>query len=276
MSGQVRGRSTITTRMRSLRRETLHDHAGANAGTAPGAARARRRAAVLPATAYALIASVVTVVLVVAGCSDAGDVGERTGNEPGRSSDTVPRQSLDAPEVAALRSRAALASCDELTSAKTEPHRADAAGSTRTPLPDLTLPCLGPGGDVALPAISGRPTVINIWAQWCGPCREESPHFQTLYEHADGQLTVMGVDYDDPQPARALAFVEQLGLRYPQVADPDKRLRAPFGLTVGLPATVFVDAEGRIVHIAHRAYESERSLARDVRTHLGVDVEMKR
>jgi cytochrome c biogenesis protein CcmG, thiol:disulfide interchange protein DsbE len=220
------------------------------------------------------------LLLLVAGCSgsDAGGVGDRTapgGVAEGTDPKTGP--SLDSPDLVALRTRAHLASCDELTTAKPRPARrgGPAADSTREPLPEITLPCLGPGGDVSLDALKGRPTVINIWAQWCGPCREESPHFQTLYDLAGGRLTVMGIDYDDPQPARALAFVEELGLRYPQAADPDKRLRAPFGLLAGLPATVFVDADGRIVHVAHRAYESSRALARDVRTHLGVDLEME-
>ncbi|MEQ7129039.1 TlpA disulfide reductase family protein [Actinopolymorpha sp. B11F2] len=235
----------------------------------------------MPARASALIAvALAAVLLLAAGCAgaDVGGVGDRTAPEDrsGRSSGPATRQSLDSPDVVALRTDAGLASCDELTSAQADTPRAGPKDSSRAPLPDLTLPCLGPGGDVPLAEITGRPAVINVWAQWCGPCREESPHFQTLYEHADGQLTVMGVDYDDPQPARALAFVDQLGLRYPQAADPDKRLRAPFGLFAGLPATVFVDADGRIVHVAHRAYESERSLARDVRTHLGVELEMER
>lgn len=261
MNGQVGERSMIMKENRAIRRENLHDH---------GTAHRRRAGAV----------ALAAVLVLTVGCAgaDAGGVGERTAPDAGseRSSDTAPGPSLDSPDLVALRTRVRLASCDDLTSGPAEPPRAEPKDSSRPPLPDVTLPCLGPGGDVALAESSGRPSVINIWAQWCGPCREESPHFQTLYEHADGQLTVMGIDYDDPQPARALAFVDQLGLRYPQAADPGKRLRAPFGLVAGLPATVFVDADGRIVHVAHRAYDSAAALARDVRTHLGVELEMGR
>lgn len=176
---------------------------------------------------------------------------------------------FDSPDVAAARARAKIASCATLV----EPAQAGMASSNGgAPLPDVTLPCLGPGPDVSLRTLSGRPAVLNVWAQWCAPCRKEAPFFQALYERAGDDLLVLGVDYDDPRPDLALAFADELGLRYPQVADPERRLRPSFGLAAGIPATVFVSAEGRVVHIAHKPYGSESELLRDVRTHLGVSL----
>src|SRR5690606_406461 len=114
--------------------------------------------------------------------------------------------------------------------------------------------------------------VINVWATWCGPCREEAPYFRALHERAGDALRVLGIDYDDAPPEHALAFADELGLRYAQVADPDARLRAPLGLSIGIPATVFVDAEGRVVERVHKPYRDEAELLADVRTYLRVDV----
>lgn len=139
-------------------------------------------------------------------------------------------------------------------------------------LPEVTLPCLGEGDDVALAGLRGQPMVINVWATWCGPCREEAPYFQALYEQAGEEVRVLGIDYDDPPPERALAFADELGLRYAQVADPDALLKAPFGLSIGIPATVFVNAEGQVVERVHKPYRDEAELFADVRTYLRVSV----
>lgn len=150
--------------------------------------------------------------------------------------------------------------------------RTSDAGARSDGLPDLTLECLGGGRSVRLAGLRGTPTVINVWAQWCGPCRDEAPHLQAVYERAGSRLRVIGIDYDDPRPARALAFARELGLRYPQLVDPDKELRGPFRLLVGIPATAFVDAHGRLVHVAHKPYRSEAELVSDVREYLGVSL----
>jgi cytochrome c biogenesis protein CcmG, thiol:disulfide interchange protein DsbE len=206
---------------------------------------------------------------------DAGDTAG-VGSRVRDGTDAVPpggeAPALDSPKLQALRAEARLEPCTTIprTGGMTAERTKEGAGDRRA-LPALTLPCLGRGPAVRLSDISGRPVVLNLWAQWCPPCRKEAPHFQALYERAGDRLLVVGVDYDDPQPERALAFVEELGLRYPQLADPDKELRTSLGLTLaGIPATVFIDAEGRVVHVSQIVYPSEQALARDVQTHLGV------
>lgn len=214
--------------------------------------------------------------LLLTACTQSGDtgVGPRVAGDEGGADAPVASttRQLDSASVRAARRTSRVASCTEITrrpSATTTPRPVRSRGAR---LPALTLPCLGRGPDVALRSVTGGPAVLNVWAQWCGPCRKEAPRFQALYERSGDRLLVFGVDYDDPLPDRALALADDLGLRYPQLADPDKRLRAPFGLLAGIPATVFVDAAGRVVHIAHHVYRSDEELERDVRTHLGVDV----
>lgn len=229
------------------------------------------RTRTMPATLAVLAAAAA----LLAGCStpEPGGVGpvidepevERTAAPDGAS-----RTDLDDPDVASARARAEVASCATIRGSS--PTSSPASSSKGSPLPDVTLACLGPGPEVSLREVSGRPAVLNVWAQWCAPCRKESPLFQALYERAGDDLVVVGVNYDDPRPDLALAFADKLGLSYPQLADPERRLRAPFGLAAGIPATVFVSAEGRVVHIAHKPYDSERELLRDVRTHLGVEL----
>ena len=88
----------------------------------------------------------------------------------------------------------------------------------------MTLPCLGGGRDVDLARLRG-PMVVNLFAQWCGPCRSELPYYQELHRKAKGKVQVLGVDYLDTQPKAALELVEQTGVTYPLLADPAGNLR---------------------------------------------------
>lgn len=122
---------------------------------------------------------------------------------------------------------------------------------------------------VRLDALAGEPLVINVWATWCPPCRDEMPYFQQLHERADGKLRVIGVDYSDDADS-ASALLDELGVRYPQLFDPDAELKVPFGLGVGIPATVYVRADGEIAHIARTPYQNLDQLRADVESYLDV------
>lgn len=126
--------------------------------------------------------------------------------------------------------------------------------STRSPggkpagerLPVLELPCLTAGPAVNLSQLDGRPTVVNLWATWCGPCRDEMPVLQDAATRYGDQVQFLGVVTKDDSE-RAGAFLEELRVTYPQVVDVDGRLLGHLR-TPGLPVTIVLDARGRVVN----------------------------
>lgn len=143
-------------------------------------------------------------------------------------------------------------------------------GSSDNQLPGTTLRCLGGGPDVRLSRLRG-PLVINLFAQWCGPCRSEMPYYQQLHEKAAGRVGVLGIDYLDTRPDLALRLVRETGVTYPLLADPDGSLRAPFGIR-GLPGVVMLRADGSVVKPEFRVVRSYAELRDLVQRGLGVAV----
>ena len=111
-------------------------------------------------------------------------------------------------------------------------------------LPPLTLGGLGSGPDVALDRLTGRPALVNLWATWCLPCREEMRLLQDAFERYGDQGRFLGVDTQDRSGAAA-SFVTDLQIEYPHVLDPDGALLSERGVR-GLPVTLGLDEEGRI------------------------------
>jgi cytochrome c biogenesis protein CcmG/thiol:disulfide interchange protein DsbE len=117
------------------------------------------------------------------------------------------------------------------------------------PAPDKTLPYLDGSGEGRISDYRGQWVLVNFWASWCEPCREEAPELEDFYREnrADG-FTVLGINLDDASPD-AEAFVDEFGLTYPQIRDGDGRERRDaFGMT-GFPESFLVDPEGRIALI---------------------------
>jgi len=113
------------------------------------------------------------------------------------------------------------------------------------PVPDVTLPALD-GPAVSLQAFTGHPVVLNFWASWCIPCRDEAPLLEGIWQEFRPQgLIVLGVDTQDLEgPARA--FVREFHITYPTLRDPDGSFARLFG-TTGVPETFFIDRNGRIL-----------------------------
>lgn len=166
---------------------------------------------------------------------------------------------VDTPELRRLRRAAGI-----------EPCEASDAPPVEGGMPEVTLPCLGGGEDVALSSLRG-PLVVNLWASWCGPCREELPYYQQLHDRGRGKVAVLGVDYQDTQPDMALALAKETGVTFPSLADPGGALRVPFRVR-GLPGIVMVDAQGEVVHQEFAVIDSFDQLAGLVEEHLGVSV----
>lgn len=150
---------------------------------------------------------------------------------------TEPGATTARSEPATAESAPPAPACEELPEG-TVPAGTDA-------LPPLTLPCLGPGPDVDLNRLTGRPTLVNLWATWCGPCREEMPLLQEAYARHGQDVRFLGIDTQD-DPEAAAAFLSDLGIGYPHAIDADAELLRELGVR-GLPVTLAVDAEGRVV-----------------------------
>ncbi|MGY1820737.1 TlpA family protein disulfide reductase [Geodermatophilus sp. SYSU D00079] len=136
-------------------------------------------------------------------------------------------------------------------------------------LADVTVDCLG-GGQLALGRAQGVPTVVNLWASWCGPCREELPVVQQLADAAGDRLRVVGLVSQDT-PANGLAFAADAGVTMPTGVDADGDLAIEQGLR-GLPYTYLLRADGSIAHLQLRPVTSLEELEGLVAEHLGVQL----
>jgi len=124
--------------------------------------------------------------------------------------------------------------------------------------PDRPLPVLDGDGRRTLASFRGKPVVLNFWASWCTPCRQEAP----LLEKAQKRLaahggTVVGITFRDTTPD-ARAFVRRYGLTYPSLRDVDGKLAEDYG-TRALPETFVIDRSGRVRAIS-RGVVSQRFL----------------
>jgi thiol-disulfide isomerase/thioredoxin len=115
--------------------------------------------------------------------------------------------------------------------------------------------------------LRGFPVVVNVWASWCGPCREEFPYFQALAAERGDRVAFLGVNSEDSEDA-ALTFLEDYPLPYPSVVDGEGEVRDEL-LSPGLPATAFYDERGELVHTQPGPYRSRDELAADVERYAG-------
>ena len=90
----------------------------------------------------------------------------------------------------------------------------------------------------------GTPVIVNIWASWCAPCRTEMPLLQRAADAYAGRAVFLGVATKD-DPAAASAFLDELGLTYPNVFDSTGEIRVELGVTA-YPTTYVFRADGRL------------------------------
>ena len=162
----------------------------------------------------------------------------------------------------------------ELVELKQQPDVVDCAPGSATDggLPDLTLPCLGGGPDVDLTTLRG-PMIVNLWASNCGPCVKEMPALQAFYEKYGDQVPLLGIDYQDYQPAAALDLAKKSGVTYPLLADPggDLNARDPLPVIRGLPYLLFLDENGDI-DVVPGGVDSVDDIVELTGEHLGIDL----
>jgi peroxiredoxin len=106
------------------------------------------------------------------------------------------------------------------------------------------------GDTIALQALRGNAVLLNIWATWCAPCREEMPELQALQErYADRGLRVLGVSIDESGSADPIRyFIDELGLSFTILHDPAESVSRQFRTRRAVPETFLIDADGRIAH----------------------------
>ena len=127
-----------------------------------------------------------------------------------------------------------------------------ARATTPAAAPDFSLPSRD-GGQVRLSELRGQVVMINFWATWCGPCRQEMPLLQQIsarYEPLG--FTLLGVNVE-PDSAPAKAWLEKVPVTFPILFDRENAVSASFGVEA-MPSTVLVDREGRVRHV-HRGYK---------------------
>ena len=193
----------------------------------PTGARTREQSS-LPATATA---SILAVVLLVSGCSAGADAVPSGGSfdfvAPGGQTDIV----YDPPE-------------------------------TRGTIGELAGPDLmEEGKNTALSDYDGEVVVINLWGQWCGPCRGEADDLEEVYEATrERGVQFLGINVRDPQKDKAQDFVVDNNVTYPSIYDPSMRTLIALGgnyPTSVIPSTLVLDREHRVAAVFMRALLAE-------------------
>lgn len=150
------------------------------------------------------------------------------------------------------------------------PNYAKALAGSPPPLAALhkQADALLPGGSDAyekrLAELRGYPVVVNAWASWCGPCREEFPVLQKLSARYGKRVAFLGINSEDSNDAAA-TFLREAPLSYPSYTDPDKKLAESLGVSVGFPDTAFYDQAGKLVYLKQGPYRDSSELEADVR-----------
>lgn len=130
------------------------------------------------------------------------------------------------------------------------------------PVPDRELPVLGGSGAGKIADYRGRWVLVNLWASWCLPCREEAPALERFYRRHRGRgVTVLGINVQDNSDD-ALAFLREFKTTYPQLRSVGDERSEAFGST-GVPENFLVDPRGRLAWI-WRGPVDERRLREEV------------
>jgi cytochrome c biogenesis protein CcmG, thiol:disulfide interchange protein DsbE len=142
------------------------------------------------------------------------------------------------------------------------------AKGKRPVAPDRTLPLVGQGETMrSLASYRGKVVVLNIWASWCIPCRDEAPVLQRTQEQIAGKgATVLGVTYRDIE-GRSQKFMREFHITYPSLRDAEGKLTHAYGATA-VPETFVIDRKGRVVALS-RGTVSQRWLDEQVTRALG-------
>lgn len=138
---------------------------------------------------------------------------------------------------------------------------AAAARGERPQAPDFTLERLDRDGELTLSSLAGKAVVLNVWASWCIPCKEEAPFLEQMWrQNRKRGLVVVGLDAKDFR-TDARRFVRRFGLTFPIVYDGPGDTLGGYGVT-GFPETFVLDRQGTVVEAFAGAVSAEGDRAR--------------
>jgi peroxiredoxin len=143
-----------------------------------------------------------------------------------------------------------------------------AGGSTRTPAPDFALASRG-GGKVTLAQMRGQVVMINFWASWCGPCRQEMPLLEKMYKkYKPLGFTLVGVNVE-PDPSGADGYLKTTPVTYPILFDRENKVSKLYNVSA-MPSSVLVDRKGKVRYV-HHGYKpgDENEFLDQIRTLVG-------
>jgi peroxiredoxin len=126
------------------------------------------------------------------------------------------------------------------------------SGLAGQPAPDFALKSSS-GQNLRLSEYRGDVVMINFWATWCGPCRQEMPLLDELYSRYQRVgFNLLGVNIDDDS-SRAMAMIDELGVSFPVLFDSSKEVSRLYRVDA-MPVTIIVDREGNVRHV-HQGYK---------------------
>lgn len=191
----------------------------------------------------------VVAALVVALATQLRDPSGTAGDAPARTARTH-RDADTAAALAPLRQRADVPPCP-----------AGDGGPGPADLHGVVVDCAADGSAVDVGRVlSGRPSVLNLWAYWCAPCAEELPAMARYQQRAGDEVSVVTVHQDENEAA-GLSRLADLGVRLPTLQDGRRSIAAALGVPNVMPATVVLRADGSVVKVLPQAFTSADEIA---------------
>ncbi len=134
----------------------------------------------------------------------------------------------------------------------------DAGLAKGDPVPVSTLPTLPPGGEASIEDFRGEWVLLNVWASWCVPCRDESPALEQFEKENRGAISVLGVDTRDLS-GDAMDFLDEYDINYAQIRDASGDYADDLK-TTGVPESFLVDPEGNLVAHFSGPFQTEAEI----------------
>jgi peroxiredoxin len=125
------------------------------------------------------------------------------------------------------------------------------AATEGQPAPDFTLKSRS-GENIKLSELRGNVVMVNFWASWCGPCRQEMPLLQQLYErYKDMGFTLLGVNVDE-EPGAGDKVLKEIPVSFPVLYDSKNQVSQTYNVKA-MPSTFMIDRDGKVRHL-HKGY----------------------